>query len=63
MKGLGEVMSNQEHIEFHKYLHKNLDILLADWIRHTGKLPSESTVMELLDWAYKQTLEPTEVPK
>jgi len=54
-------MTPEEHKQRHMELHKNLDELLADWIGHTFSLPSTSTVMQLLDWSYQQTLNPTEV--
>jgi len=44
----------------HQELHRCLDELLADFISHTGKLPSNTTVMELLTWAFEQTIKPTE---
>ena len=54
-------MNHEEHKQKHKDLHANLDILLADFINHTGKLPSDTSVMDLLKWAYEQTKNPTEV--
>lgn len=51
-------MTKEEHIEFHKTLHKNLDKIVADWIGCTGKLPSDHTVMDLMTWSFKQTTEP-----
>lgn len=56
-------MTVQEHIERHKLLHKNLDELIADFITHTTKLPSTTTVMELMKWSYEQTTNPTEIKK
>lgn len=47
-----------EHIERHKELHKMLDELCADFIRHTNRMPSSTTIMELMEWSYKQTTEP-----
>ena len=49
-----------EHKKRHEELHKNLDELVADFINHTKKLPSKSTVMELMEWSFKQTVKPTE---
>lgn len=49
-----------QHRARHVMLHKMLDELLADWITHTNKLPSQSTCMELMEWSYAQTIEPTE---
>jgi hypothetical protein len=53
-------MTREEHIARHVELHKALDELLADWITHTSKLPSKSTVMEFLQWSSTQTKDPTE---
>ena len=48
------------HIIRHKELHKSFDELLADFIRHKGKLPSKTTVSELMEWSHNQTKDPTE---
>ena len=53
-------MTKEEHIVRHKELHRCLDELAADMIRHTGALPTTTTVMELMRWAYEQTINPTE---
>lgn len=53
-------MTREEHIERHKLLHAHFDELIADWIGHTEKLPSETSVRELMQWSYEQTLNPTE---
>lgn len=37
-------MTKEEHIECHKKLHKSLDELLADFILHTGGMPSTGNV-------------------
>jgi hypothetical protein len=55
-----KLMEREEHKQRHQELHKLLDELLADFIRHTGKLPSQTTVMELLEWSSQQTSCPTE---
>ena len=52
-------ISEQEHKERHVELHKKLDELLADFIEQTGKTPSHTTVMELLQWSYEQTQTPS----
>jgi len=54
-------MEKQEHIKCHKRLHKYLDELAADFFAQTGKMPSESSVMELMTWSCGQTENPTEV--
>ena len=48
-----------EHKARHEELHRALDELLADWIRHAGGLPSES-VHALMQWSHQQTIAPTE---
>lgn len=54
-------MTPEQHKQRHIELHKAFDELLADWIRHTEKMPGTSTVMELMQWSYTQTIQPTEV--
>jgi hypothetical protein len=49
----------ERHKERHKLLHSCLDELVADWIAHTRKLPSQATVLELMKWAAKQAEDPT----
>ncbi len=60
-KGKGADMSElkESHRERHALLHKHLDELVADFITHTDGLPSKSTVFELIEWSYQQTLNPT----
>ena len=55
-------MSKDEHIQRHKMLHQMLDELLADFLRHTNceKLPSCTTIEELMVWSSKQTVDPDE---
>lgn len=53
-------MTPEEHRERHRFLHRCLDELLADFIRHTGSLPSETTLMQFLTWSSHQTTDPTE---
>lgn len=52
-------MDRKEHKEKHIALHKMLDELVADYIIHTKKTPSGSTVMELMTWSHEQTKNPT----
>ena len=54
-------MTKKEHIKKHKELHKALDELMADFITHTDGMPSSCSIMELAQWAYQQTEDPTEV--
>lgn len=51
-------INKEDHKEIHQSLHSYLDELVADWIAHTGKLPSEHTILELMEWSHKQTLDP-----
>jgi len=53
-------MTRRRHIKHHIKLHLMLDELISDFIRHTGNLPSKSTVFDLLEWSYKQTVNPDE---
>ena len=55
------MMTPEKHKERHAELHKALDELVADFIGHTGRLPSKTTVMEFMEWAYQQSVSPTEV--
>jgi len=52
-------MTKDEHRKIHIDLHHNLDQLVADCMSHTGLLPSKSSIMDLMEWSYKQTIEPT----
>ena len=52
-------MTEEEHKERHKDLHKYLDELLADWIFHTEGLPSKASILDLVNWSYQQTIDPT----
>lgn len=56
-------MTRAEHIERHQYLHNALDELAGDFLRHhPGKHLSNTTLLELMDWSHKQTIEPDETP-
>ena len=48
-----------EHAARHAQLHAMLDELVADWLIHTKKRPSSSTVLELMQWANEQRISPT----
>jgi len=54
-------MNRKEHQQLHRELHQHLDMLVADWIAETKSLPSKATVLELLQWSYKQSIEATDV--
>jgi len=49
----------KEHKARHKELHNYFDELVADFITETGKLPSKATILELMEWSYSQTINPT----
>lgn len=53
-------MNKAKHKERHIKLHMVLDDLVADFICHTSKLPSKTTVMELMTWSSEQADNPTE---
>ena len=53
-------MTKDEHIKIHKELHKNLDILIADYVTCTGKSLSSSSILDLIYWSYNQTINPIE---
>lgn len=54
-------MTQEKHKERHLILHKELDELVADFISHTDKLPSTSTIMDLMTWSFEQTKNPTDL--
>jgi len=47
-------MTKEEHAFLHQQLHSSLDELVANFIYHTGKLPSKTTIFELILWSTKQ---------
>ena len=54
------------HQHRHVYLHRALDELVADWIRHTVHLGGDktlttATIMDLMQWSYEQTQQPSVV--
>jgi hypothetical protein len=63
-KGPTRRMTPEEHRKRHIKLHKALDELLADYLRHEGreglKGPSTITVLDLMRWSHIQTVTPTE---
>lgn len=52
-------MSAEEHKAKHEELHKHLDELTGDFLFQTNKLPTEASIMDLLEWSHAQTLTPT----
>lgn len=57
-----KTLSVEEHRDRHVLLHQYFDELVSDFIRHTGKLPSRSSVLELMQWSAQQQVSPTEEP-
>lgn len=57
------MIENQEKLRIHKevhiLLHNKFDELMADFIKHTNKLPSNTTLLELAKWSHEQTKNPT----
>ncbi len=54
-----DVTDLESHKARHVLLHSMLDELLADWITHTGGLPSKCSMDQFLKWANEQRTEPT----
>ena len=52
-------MLSEKHKKRHVELHKKLDELVADFIAHTEKLLSETTLLELMRWSFEQTQYPS----
>lgn len=52
-------MTEEKHKERLLELHRALDELVADFINHTNKLPSKTSLMELMNWSFEQTKIPT----
>jgi hypothetical protein len=53
-------MTPEEHKQRHIELHKALDELVADYIQHTDKFITNTNLQQLIEWSFKQTLDPTE---
>jgi hypothetical protein len=53
-----QTLHRARHIALHRYL----DELCADWAAQQpcGKVFSNSTIMELMQWSHQQTIRPTE---
>ena len=52
-------MDSEDHRARHEMLHRYLDELIADFISHTGSMPSKTTLMQFMVWSYGQTESPT----
>lgn len=55
-------MTTKEHQARHVALHKSLDELLADYIRHLpiGTSALDKTIFDFMKWSHEQTINPTE---
>lgn len=53
-------MTPETHIKRHMELHGALDELLADFIKHTERMPTKTSLMEFLKWSHLQTTNPDE---
>ncbi len=53
-------LTREEHIARHVDLHRAIDELVADFIRHTNRRPNATTLMEFMEWSHQQTQNPTE---
>lgn len=62
MKENREEESNEKQLEEHKKWHRKahlyLDTLIADWLSCTEELPSEASVLTLMQWSAKQMTNP-----
>lgn len=58
-----KTMTEKEHKKIHLQLHRSFDELAADWLDNqplkSNKKFSNTTIMELMEWSYQQTLKPT----
>jgi hypothetical protein len=54
-------MTFEEHKARHEQLHRYLDELLADFTTHTGKLFSDTPIMDLIVWSHSQTIAPADL--
>lgn len=52
-------IDEEAHRKRHEELHEAFDELVADYLaHHRRKLPSNTTVMELMLWSHRQTQKP-----
>ena len=56
-------MTAQEHQKRHRELHQKLDELLGDFLSHTKALPSQTPILELMQWSNQQASAPDHEPK
>jgi len=55
-----ETRTIEDHKKIHLDLHTNLDKLVADWIDETGMVPSEQSILALMNWSHRQTINPSD---
>ncbi len=55
-----KIKMSAEHRKRHEQLHKALDELVADYIGETKGLPSNTTILELINWSHEKTRGGTE---
>lgn len=46
--------TEKEHKTRHQELHLMLDELITDFIQGTGHIPSETNLMDLMQWSFEQ---------
>lgn len=63
---MGEYISKEEHTKIvehkriHIEMHLKLDELVSDYIAHTKKSLTDTSILDLMIWSYSQTLKPDE---
>lgn len=55
-----QIKTHEEHCKRHIKLHRMLDELCADWIQETDGMPSNATVLDLMNWSHEQTFDPSD---
>ena len=53
-------MTRDEHIQRHLELHRSLDELVADFIIHNNESLSNTSILDLIYWSFKQTTNPSD---
>ena len=54
-------MTKADHKKRHEELHRALDELTADFMMHTNSLPSQTTIIRLMEWSHQQCQNPDEL--
>ena len=53
-------LRGEKHRERHVLLHRQFDELCADYFSHVrDAMPSTTTIARLMEWSYRQTIEPS----